>query len=185
MQEAWYKKGESLLADTLMTNFGVTVDHSIIVSFDSFPKVIDALGGVDIELTNGEANVVGTYGGLQHLNGEQALTYARIRKLDSDFGRTNRQRTVLSALFESAKDMSLTELPGLINEVFPLVTTDMTNAEILSLATDLLPLLSGFELITGVVPNEGTYQNSAVRGMSVLTCDMEANRQFLQSYLED
>lgn len=173
--------GMEMLDECLKNNFGVVVDYNIAVNFSGFEDVIDLMGGVGIELTSGEAWLTGggATAGYNWLNGEQALNYARIRYLDSDFGRTNRQRKVLLALLDQAKGMSLDKMLKLVEGVIPLVTTDMTNSEITSLAADILPILSELEVTTQYIPAEGTYKGAMVRGMSVLIPDIEANRQLL------
>lgn len=179
--------GMEMLDECLKLNFGVQVDHNIEVDFSGFEDIIDLIGGVDMELTAGEAGEVGggATAGMNHLNGEQALNYARIRKLDSDFGRTNRQRKVLTALLEQAKRMSLTKLNSLVNGFIPLISTDMTNSDITGYVMALFPLLSDLEVTTQYIPAEGTYKAASVRGMSVLIPDMEANRQILRDTLAD
>lgn len=174
--------GMGMLDECLKQNFGVQVDHNIEVDFSGFEDIIDLVGGVDIELTAAEAGKVGggAKAGMNHLNGEQALNYARIRKLDSDFGRTNRQRKVLTALLAQAKHMSLTQMNNLVNGIIPLITTDMSNGDILGYVMEFFPLLSDLEVTTQYIPAEGTYQGASVRGMSVLIPDMEANRQILR-----
>ncbi len=76
--------------------------------------------------------------------------------MDSDFGRTNRQRNVLTSLFEAFKDIDLTQALSLINEIFPLLTTDMSNGEMIGYATDLLPMLSKAELTSVHIPEMTT-----------------------------
>lgn len=177
--------GAGMLNECLKQNFGVVVEHNIAVDFSGFEDVIDLVGGVDIELTSGEAKYVGggTTKGMNHLNGELALNYARIRKLDSDFGRTNRQRKVLNALLEKAKSLNLTELLNLVNGIIPLISTDMSNSDITGYVMELFPMLSQLEITTQSIPAEGTYKSASVRGMSVLVPDLEANRQILQDTL--
>lgn len=177
--------GAGMLNECLKQNFGVVVEHNIEVDFSGFKQVIDLVGGVDMELTGAEAYTVGSgaKAGWNHLNGEQALTYARIRKLDSDFGRTNRQRKVLSALLDKAKSLSVTELLKLVEGIIPLISTDMSNSDITGYVMDLFPMLSELEITTQSIPAEGTYKGASVRGMSVLVPDMEANRQVLQDTL--
>lgn len=174
--------GMDMLDECLKQNFGVQVDHNIEVDFSGFENIIDLVGGIDMELTAAEAGKVGggARAGMNHLNGEQALNYARIRKLDSDFGRTNRQRKVLTALLAQAKHMSLTQMNNLVNGIIPLITTDMSNGDILGYVMEFFPLLSDLEVTTQYIPAEGTYQGASVRGMSVLIPDMEANRQILR-----
>ena len=185
LNHAFAYGGMTLLSETMMTNFGVQIDNSVVVNFDSFTDVIDALGGVDIELTSAEAKIVGVGSGMQHLNGTQALEYARIRKIDNDFGRTERQRKVLSAIFQSAKSMSLDQVNNLVNTIFPLVSTDMSNMDIVGYVAELLPILADSEFITYTIPAENTYTYNTIRGMSVIVADMQANRDILKSALED
>lgn len=175
--------GMELLDQTLLNNFGVEVDANVSVNFSGFSQVIDVLGGVDIELTQGEAEVLGRSPGMNHLDGEAALNYARIRKLDSDFGRTARQRNVLSALMGSFKNASIAQLNTLIDEILPLLTTDMSNLQILSYAAELLPMLSGASLSSFTIPAEGTYSFNTVRGMAVIVADFEENRDILNKTL--
>ena len=132
--------GMEMLNETLEMNFGIHVDHNIEVDFSGFERIVDLMGGVDINLTSKEAKWMGDglKAGVNHLNGEKALEYARIRKIDSDFGRTNRQRTVLKALLEKAKRMNLSELNNLANALVPMVTTDMTTLH--SLRTDTMTM---------------------------------------------
>lgn len=176
--------GMELLDATLKQNFGVNVDANIEVNFDGFSSIIDILGGVDIELTSAEAEVLGLSSGLQHLNGANALSYARIRKIDSDFSRTARQRNVISALFNSLKHAELTQLLELVNTIFPLITTDMSNGEIIAYATELFPILSTGTLSNNRIPADDTYSLNTIRGMSVIVADMYQNRSILKETLE-
>lgn len=176
--------GMELLDDTLKQNFGVNVDANVEVNFEGFSSIIDILGGVDIELTAPEADVLGLPSGLQHLDGEAALSYARIRHIDSDFSRTGRQRNVINALFNSLKTADLSQLLELVDTIFPLITTDMSNAQILAYATELFPMLSTGSLTSSRIPAEDTYSLNTINGMSVIVADMYANRTILKETLE-
>lgn len=182
--------GMEMLDETLEMNFGVTVDANLEVDFSGFTSIIDILGGVDIDLTEDEAshmnyeNGWSLTSGVNHLDGEQALTYSRIRKLDSDFGRTSRQRNVLTSLFQAFKNIDLARAMSLINEIFPLMTTDMTNAEMIGYATDLLPMLASAELTSVHIPGDEDYYNATIRGMMVLVPDLEACREVLAEALQ-
>lgn len=177
--------GMELLDDAMMMNFGVDVDHNIEVDFSGFENVVNVLGGIDIYLTAAEASHMGggLKEGMNHLDGTQALAYSRIRVLDSDFGRTNRQRNVLIAMFESIRHMNLTQISNLVNAVFPMVTTDMTNEEILKYTVEFFPLLSELQITTQRVPTGDTYYSAMIYGMAVLVPDLEANREFLRETL--
>lgn len=186
LNAAYVYGGFPLITQTLAENFGVTVDGCLEVDFDSFKKIIDILGGVDIELTAAEAQIVGggAEEGLCRLNGEQALIYTRIRKIDSDFQRTERQRKLLSSVFEKMKDCSLPELMNLVNELLPLVTTDMTDEDLLAFAASLAASLSELKIETYGVPSEGNYKNAKINGMAVLVPDLyEIKKLIFEEYL--
>ena len=181
MNAAYAFGGFPLLYEVMQVNFGITCDGGIEVNFEGFKDIVDVIGGVDVELTYREAQVVGTYvEGVNHLNGEQALTYARIRKLDSDFGRTNRQRTVLQAILNKVRHLSVTELFNLVNTCLEFVTTDMTNSQILDIATVTLPLLSNLELESYRIPTDDAYYMTMIREMSVLVPDLELCQKYLK-----
>ena len=177
--------GMGMLDLALEKNFGIQVDHNLEVDFSGFSEIINIFGGVSVNLTKAEANYLG--GGLKEgvnfLNPDQALAYSRIRYLDSDFGRTNRQRNVLTALFNSIKTMNSDQLTQLINKILPMMTTDMTNADITGYMMKLLPILPELEITTQYIPASGAYKSCYVRGMAVLVPDMEANRAILRETL--
>lgn len=189
---AYSAGGMSLLNQTLEKNFGVYVDGNIEVDFSQFAQIIDLLGGVEIELRQDEANTINKAcggslsAGLRLLNGEEALTYARIRKLDadSDFSRTNRQRKVLNSLIEKFRGSSLSTMLSLLNEVLPMITTDMTQAEIVSLATEVFQLLINMNVVSQRIPADGAYKFGTISGMSVIQADMDAARKLLEETLK-
>lgn len=179
--------GMELLNEALEVNFGVHVDANVEVDFTEFQQVVNRLGGVDVYLTGAEADYLSAYGvseGMNHLNGEEALAYSRIRYLDSDFGRTNRQRNVLTAMLESCRSLSLGELLALAYDLLPMVTTDLTNTEIIRYATDLFPMLAGCTINTQSVPTSGMYYGTYIREMAVLVPDLEAIREMLKETLQ-
>ena len=181
LNAAYALGGMELLNETLALNFGIQAEGCIEVDFSRFSQLVDMLGGVDIVLTAQEAAHLnrneGTalHAGMNHLNGKTALAYSRIRYIGTDFGRTNRQRTVLSAMIDQCGDLSVAELHNFLTEALPLITTDLSNGEILEYAVELLPMLSQLDISTQYIPAEGTYQYASVRGMSVLLPDLEAN----------
>lgn len=173
--------GFEMLDKCLEENFGVHVDHNIEVDFNGFKNVIDAMGGVDIELTAAEARVVegDLQAGMNHLDGGQTLMYARIRKLDDDFGRTNRQRKVLTALYEKASKMSIRQLLELMEELLPMITTDMTDTEIIRYISKLFPIWDELEIITQSVPDRNEFEYDNIDGMSVVIPHMDRIRKKL------
>ena len=177
--------GVELLNNAMELNFGIEIDHNIEVNFTGFEKIVNTLGGVYIYLTQAEANIVGggAIAGMNLLNGAQALTYSRIRSLDSDFGRTNRQRTVLLSMYDSIRRLNPDQISSLVNVLLTMVTTDMTNTDIVKYVVEFVPLLPDLQITTQHIPAVGTYKGAMVRGMSVLIPDLEANREILRETL--
>lgn len=178
--------GYDLLEQVMLENFGVHLDGYFEVDFGDFITVIEAVGGVDIYLTDEEAEVVGgdVTQGINHLNGKQALTYARIRKLDSDFGRTGRQRAVLLSLFNDVKGKGLTNILNLIDICLPMLTTNLSNIDITTYAIKLIPYASDIKISTYTVPSAGNYADETVRGMMVLVPDIpQINNLLKNEYL--
>lgn len=188
---AYATGGISLLEQTLETNFGLHIDGGIEVDFSQFSGIIDLLGGVAVELRQDEADLINEATGSsltegsQTLTGSQALVYSRIRKLDSDgdFSRTDRQRKVLSSLLDSCKDAGLKEILALLEELMPMISTDMSRMQLLTLALELLPNLSDMELVSQYVPTPGTYTDQTIDGMAVLSADTDAIRDMLEKTL--
>lgn len=182
--------GMGMLDQCLYENFGVEVDHNIEVSFTSFPLVVDLLGGIDMELTGAEASHLNKeFGwaltsGMNHLDGEQTLQFARIRKIDSDFQRTERQRKVITTLVEKCKGMSLTELDALIRDLVPLVTTDMENSDIYGYMASIIPILPDLTINTLQIPADGAWYGKNIgteeERQDVLVPILEENRAILK-----
>lgn len=184
--------GFNMINAALEVNFGVKVDGNVEVDFSQFAKIIDLLGGVDIELTGAEAahmvsNGYSVRSGMNHLDGNEALGYARIRYIDSDFQRTNRQRNVITALLNQFKNASLSQLTDTITAVLCMVTTNMTDAEIMKYALELAPLLKDLTIVSQHIPVEGTYYYGDVKNQNIVDCifirDFETNRQLLADIL--
>ena len=129
--------GPALAIKTVEQNYKIGIDNYVSCSFDSFVKIIDVLGGVDINLTEREKEALNESGsnfvsaGKNSLDGETALRYARLRWIDSDKERTGRQRNILMALAEKFKGITAEKAFELLNTVLPLINTDMKKSEIL------------------------------------------------------
>ena len=192
MNAAYAFGGMSLLNQTLEVNFGVKVDGNVEVDFNSFEKLIDRLGGVDISLTKKEAEYMtaGTRwdfsAGVNHLNGEQALIYSRIREIDSDYRRAQRQRNVISSLIRRYQELPITEMVTMLEDVLPLVKTNMSKGEIIDYAFELAPMLAGAKIETLRIPVDGTFRGGIARVRPGLAAwfqydiDFAANRKVLQ-----
>lgn len=189
--------GFNLLNQTLWVNFGVRVDGNLEVDFNRFINLIDLLGGVNVELYQAEVdwlyNNVKKWpelkAGMNRLTGEQALAYSRIRYLDTDYRRTERQRTVLTALFNAYKDKTVGEMLLILDDILPLVTTNMEKSEIVDLVRDVAPMLSGATVKNQQIPVNGTFKGGTVvvrdnyKGWFQYDIDFETNRKILQDIM--
>lgn len=180
--------GIALARQTVENNFRIKFDGVIAVDMNSLIHIVDALGGVEIELSEAEAEQINTYAGgsvgagVQTLNGAQAVYYSRIRKIDSDFARTGRQRALISAILAKCKGRGAFGLLAESGEIMPYITTTMSKPELSTLALRSLSVLSGeFEQMT--IPAEGTYTFKSVRDMSVLDLDLAENVRLLHEFL--
>lgn len=192
--------GPSSILKTINYNFNLKVDKFVQVDLERLPKIIDALGGVEIEITPDEIEHINNYikhidskngtttdhiynAGKQLLNGTQASAYCRVRYTDGkDFKRTERQRTVLNELFLKFKDINLTEVPGMINKILPLVTTNLTNSEIISISSKALGMgLSNIE--QGRFPSDKNIISAGFTDMYHMNIDIEATTEELHKFL--
>ncbi len=128
--------GPELALRTLNSNFHLDIRDYATVNFTTLPQVIDILGGITITVTDAEASTISgiSSAGTYNLTGAQALDYTRIRKIDSDFARAERQRTVMEAIINKMLKSSITSYPNILSKILPLVTTNLKSNDILSLA---------------------------------------------------
>lgn len=184
--------GATLLEETLEYNFGIKIDGYVEVDFSHFEDLINLLGGIEIELTSGEASYINSWNGSnlkrgkQLLSGEQALLYSRYRGTAAgDFDRTNRQRVVLSTLLNEYKNKSMTELLGLLDDILPMVTTDLTQDEVLGYFMDFFPMLASAEIVSMRIPQEGAYYQAKIDGMAVIVPDITKCADALHEILSE
>lgn len=183
--------GMKLLNETLRLNFGVRVDGNVEVDLNGFTKVINLLGGVEINMTEKEAEYIGACfhkemkAGVNLLNGDEAMLYSQLREIDTDYRRAERQRKVLMAIINKYKNQPLDELLSLTEQILPLVTTDMSNTEILGYALEIFPMLTEMQYGTMRIPVEGTFQQGnvqvreGVKNWFQYNIDFAANRKIL------
>ena len=185
LNSAYAWGGMKLLCETIWVNFGIRIDGCFSVDFQAFQLVIDRLGGVDIALTEEEAAYLGCSQGINHLSGERALTYARIRSVgNGDFDRTQRQRKVIQALIDKCKGMNVGQFHSLLEEVLPLMDTNMEETKILQYGLTFLPVFAGGVPINKLcIPAEDAYRNAWAKDMMVLLPDLEKNREILRQAL--
>ena len=170
--------GTELLNETLTQNFDVSIDGNIEIDFFDFIALIDYLGGVDVELTVAEAEYLNNRHGSwdlaegeNHLTGEQALDYSRIRYLDSDFVRTERQRNVLNQVLGKLQELSWSELLDAMDMLLENSTMSFTEDELLLYTLGFYPVLADGEIVTGRIPADRTWEYATVSGMSVVKAD--------------
>lgn len=200
LNAAYAYGGAELLMETVEQNFDIDVNRYVQVNFEAFASLVDAVGGVELELSTEELEYVNGYlveynmltqrpegtdyvntsmPGKVHLNGAQALAYSRIRYIGTDFGRTQRQRKVLEAVI-GRLPVALTKGPGqLVNGILPNLTTNLRRNECfwLSFQAGKLAL---YDIEQGMIPVEGSYLDATIRGMSVLEIDFDKNKEYLQ-----
>ena len=159
-----YFGGPEFAMKTVNECFGMNIQYYAMVNFFGFQKIAEALGGIDVDISEAEMNEINnklyeqykiakkigeaaptvendlmtTYGPGTHLNGHQTLAYARVRSIDSDFSRAERQRKVLSQLAEKLKEKSLPELMALGASMMNQVSTNMDFDTIMSIAVKVL-----------------------------------------------
>lgn len=180
------------VVDAIEYNYKIDIDGYAVVNFEMFKVLVDSLGGVEVDVSEAEAKEVtnhpGVYGdvvlesGKYKLTGEQALAYCRIRKIDTDFVRTERQRTVMSSILSSAKHSDMFKLLNMAFKSAPYIETDLTKTEIMGLATTAAICITG-DIQQEKVPFEGTWEYASIQGNSVISIDLDANRQQIEDYI--
>lgn len=199
LNAAYQIGGIPLLYETIEHNFDLEVDGYCLVGFDDFEAIIDLIDGIDITLTPSEASYLNrtnyisnpayrtVKAGVNHMNGNQALGYCRIRyvgtgKEANDFGRTSRHRIVLNAVFEKVKSMNYFSMLRLVNSCLPFVTTDMKSGQITDYVEEALEI-GLTEMESYRVPAEGTYEAGYVRKMAVLVPNLPENVALLHEFI--
>lgn len=177
----------------------IDIEGAVLVNFENVKPVIDALGGVDIEISESEYIAIKRIllgqdpnmpegPGLVHMTGRIALAYMRTRAVGQggDFGRTERQRKVVSQLFDKCRDLSLPELIGVYNQISAGLKMNLGAMDILG------ALASGYSLMTGGadfvefrIPQDGTYSYGSLDGSSVLDVRWSTNRTRFHELLDN
>ncbi len=179
LNAAYTLGGPQLTIKTIESNFGINIDRYAVVDFKSFRNIIDILGGVDIELTSEEIDYINWQSyinnqvdtrheladdpGVVHLNGRQALWYARNRGDEEagfsgdDFDRTSRQRNLLKIVMSDFKSANLTQIVSIVGEVGPMITTNLKKNEITTLVANSLTYLK-YDMEEFRVPEDNVWQ---------------------------
>lgn len=185
--------GVELLYKTILSNFGVSVQGYAIVDFEAFRKVVDTLGGVEINLTEEEhsilmsryhrTSVLKLKPGINNMNGTQALAYCRLRQdKRADFGRTERQRYVLNQIFLSMKSQPISKWYETAEAVMPEISTDLSSDTILGYLKDII-FMGTTDIEQFRIPVDGSFENGSANGQDILEIDMDENRNALHDYI--
>lgn len=200
--------GPNLAIKTVNESFGMNIDDYVLLNMQGLVGVLEVLGGIELDISQGEMKHINinldgykgdlisagvkynandfaklnTYGANTHLSPQQALAYSRIRALDSDYARTDRQRNVLVAMAEKATKQNVLQLTNMATKVLPYISTSLSIDEIVSLAsiawrTDL----NGIEQTR--LPADGTYESGNKNGVWSIRPNFEKNRQLLHDFL--
>ena len=194
--------GPELAIRTVNHNYHMNIEKYVTVDFFSLERVINALGGIEIDVKDYEVKALNSGirslnnlhkddkdspliegPGMHSLDGRQAVAYARIRKVgNGDFERTDRQRTVLKSLIGKAASLNPLEAHNLLSTLLPEVETNLSKAEIIKLG--YVALKSAKNPVEELrLPYEGTYEHRRIRGMAVLVPNLERNRQILHDFI--
>jgi len=194
---AYFKGGYSLALTTINTNFDLDVKEYVTVNFSAVVNMVDLLGGIELDITDSELKYLNGYvrslnkingtdvaglcsSGTQVVNGTQATAYARIRyTTGGDFKRAERQRIVVSKIFEKLKSSKLSTIDTVLNEILPQVSTNLKPLEILSLAKDILSYNLSDQTGFPFEKDAHTYN----RVSYVFPIDLEANVSKLHKFL--
>lgn len=191
--------GASLAIKTINADFGLDIRNYVTVNFFGLEKLIDNVGGVQINVSDAEAKVLNEYlaelnklngnkvpdvkGGLQTLDGRQAVAYCRIRYVGhADYQRTERQRTVLNELFKKIKTQGMLKLPGTINTILPYVETSLSKTDIVSLSMQAMRFNTS-SIVQYRLPVDGHFKSENINGEDALVPNMEENKELLHQFI--
>lgn len=204
LNHAYAYGGPELALNTLNSNFGLNLTDFISVDFQSLPKIIDILGGIDLEITTDEISYINDYinhinsvdgtnspnidiAGVYHVDGVQALAYSRIRYTSGgDFERTERQRTVLTALFNQALTVSPSQYLNVISSLTEFVTTNLGTNDMLKLASQITSMgLNGISLESQRFPLDDYCYGDMIDGIYYLIFDNQTTKEQVMNYIFD
>ena len=191
--------GPELTIRAINENFGMDISDYALISMQGIAEIIDLIGGLDLDITEAERKALNkglfdlsSLSGMEqlqesgegvHLNGNQATAYARIRKIDSDYVRTERQRTVLIDMAEKIKNgASAGTLLAIVTTLLNYVDTNLTLPEIMSIASVGLKMdLSSVEQLR--LPADGTFESGTYDGIWCIKPNFSKNAALLHSFI--
>ena len=190
--------GPQLTMRTINECFGLNLQYYALVNLSSMAEIIDILGGLDLDVTEKERDALNKglfnlsplsgmekleeYGPGVHLNGNQATAFARIRKIDSDYKRTQRQRYVLTQIAKRLQQESAGTVVGVIMKLLGCVETNMNMTQLMTIAAAGLQMdmdnIPQFR-----IPADNTFKSGTFDGVWCIKPDFNANRQLLQQFI--
>lgn len=200
LNAAYALGGGPLLTETITDTYKVDVSRYAAVDFEDMIQIIDALGGIDLEMTDAEVEVANGYmldmcntlglngydyvlpgGGVYHCNGVQAVAYARNRFVgNSDYARTERQRYVISQIIEEVKRMDVVRLTQFVKDVLPLVIHNVEESEIWDLVTKAPEILQ-YKFVQDRIPYDNMYDVIYVDSQDMLVPQWETTIEKLHN----
>lgn len=197
INSAFFMGGPELMMQTLNSDFGLNIQYYASIDFRAFQKLVDTFNGVEVEVKDYEIKEINKYikeingskstlietPGVQKLNGQQALSYCRIRKVgNNDFERTERQRRVLGELIKKARKVSLVKLPELFSSIIPYVKTNMPTTKLMNIGYTAYKF--GNSPVDSLrIPYDGTFEGRKIYGMEVLVGDLEKNATIIDKFM--
>ncbi len=180
--------GAELMLKEVQTCFNLDVDRYMHVNFTALKKIVDALGGVDLAISDAEyayltGSITDLGDGMYHLDGEAALSYCRLRAIDSDWTRIKRQRRTIQACADGVRNADIATLNELADAILPMIHTNFTKMELLKLMT-YVPNFLGVQFEQMTIPQEGTYGGmTGLQGRGLFAVDFETNTRILHEFL--
>ncbi len=194
-----YRAGALNSVRTVNQNFDMNVTDYAIFNFYSFKDIIDKMGGIDVNLSQDEIDILSTQGydinipeseqakiplknakpGINTLNGYQALNYARIRSVGDDIERTQRQRNVMQAMYNKLKRLNIFQLPAVLTSLVDCVNTSLDNGEIISISRAILTRNLPIESISFPI----LYDSTEINGVDYVTFDEDVNKKQMHDFI--
>lgn len=189
--------GAALAVKTLNENFNLDITEYVTVNFDQLAKVVDAVGGITMDITNAERILINAhidelnrpgsvylnnYGENTLLNGQQAVGYARIRMIGNDQQRTSRQRHVIMAVFDKVSTMSVLQYPSLAKTMIPMVTTSFTYSDVL----EFIPVVTSGEVVIDEAMIPGDYDDAGsamINGIYYMKYDLDKATDHIHKFI--
>lgn len=193
INSAYSYDGVGLAVNTVNELFDLDIQHFVVIDFNGARNFVDKVGGVEINLTQKEAdfyNYTGYMGRVKltegpfHMNGERALVYMRTRYVDNDFKRTERQRNVIVTLAKKIiEEKNLSEIYDLTNYSFTLVKTNISVSTLWSFITSIVMRASVLSIESQHVPFSDNYEYEYYNGMAIISFDIESAAKRVNEFI--